>query len=102
MSALDALLKRMLDQEANQANSRNRLQTMPQASYTTTPGAGAQQDADRQMADARNKSACEEIGDTGCLDPCSCQPLNHETRRRLAQMAQTGTGPDWGRHQLAT
>lgn len=29
------------------------------------------------MADALNKDACAETGGEGCLNPFSCQPLNH-------------------------
>ncbi len=29
------------------------------------------------MADALNKDACAETGGKGCLNPFSCQPLNH-------------------------
>lgn len=31
----------------------------------------------QQIVDAMNKSACEETGGTGCLNPFSCKPLNH-------------------------
>ena len=31
----------------------------------------------QQIVNALNKDACKELGGTGCLDPYSCQPLNH-------------------------
>ena len=31
----------------------------------------------QQIAKALNTDACMELGGTGCLDPHSCQPLNH-------------------------